>query len=148
MTSSFDVIAGGATAGALIFTAQTFLKSRKTNQLRLIEGIFKDIRGLQAELMVIKNQPIIDDQELPGERNTRQSDWDSRFFNTLEWYSFLVNENYVKDKKMIGFFDDAIIDWYENIFLKHMKKAIDNPKQFPEFEKLYQRLKTCQLRQD
>ena len=65
----------------------------------------------------------------------------SRFFNTLEWFSFIVNKNYVKDKKMIAFFKDAVIEWYEHLFLKYMPRAISDPKEFPEFKTLYRKFK-------
>ena len=67
--------------------------------------------------------------------------WDSLFFNTLEYFSFLLNKEYLSDKKILNFFEDAIIAWYEKIFLIHStpKEQKDN-KVYPELKKLYQEI--------
>lgn len=60
-------------------------------------------------------------------------DWDSRFFNTLEWLAFLINEGEIKMKNLINFFKPAIIRWYEELFLTHMDDEVKNgPTQFNE----------------
>jgi uncharacterized protein YutD len=66
------------------------------------------------------------------------TDWDSRFFNTLEWFSFLVNENTIKDTKIKSFFKEALIDWHDNLLQAKYK---NDPAKYPEFKKLYKDLK-------
>ena len=65
-------------------------------------------------------------------------------FNTLEWLSFLVNSRKIKDDEIIGFFKDAIIEWYEKIFLEEYyitKEQVNDSNEYKEFKKLYKRLK-------
>ena len=40
------------------------------------------------------------------------------------------------------------MDWYDNLFVKYMDKEVNDPKEFPEFKKLYDKFRTCDLRQD
>ena len=52
---------------------------------------------------------------------------------------------FIKDKKIAGFFDDAVIRWYEQIFLKHYSEdEVNNPKNYQEFKKLYHSIKLKQ----
>jgi len=126
-----QTIAGSATAIALFFTIRTFLRVRKTEQLKIVESIFRDIRSLENNLINIVLEP-------KNDRNEQLiRNWRSQFFNTLEWFSFLVNIKEVKNPDFLGFFKDAIIDWHDNIFEKYMGDAVTDPKQYPEFKKLY-----------
>jgi hypothetical protein len=145
-----EVIAGSATAAALFFAAITFLRVRKTDQVKLVEGVFKDIRSLESELDSIAYLPIdVNDPEgSVKDKNERLKGRDSRFFNTLEWLALLINKGQVKDSSLKGFFKDSIIGWYEKLFLTHMKQAVDNNKEFPELKKLYQVFEVCQARGD
>ena len=43
---------------------------------------------------------------------------DARRFNILEWYSFLVNEKQITDKKMQKYFEELIINNFEKHFLE------------------------------
>ncbi len=68
--------------------------------------------------------------------------WDSRLFNTWGWYSFLVNEKRITDKKIKDYFKDAVIHDYEEKFLQYATEEEKNdPEQYPEFKKLYKTLK-------
>ncbi len=145
-----EVVAGSATAAALFFAALTFLRVRKTDQVRLVEGVFKDIRSLESELDNIVHLPLdeYDPEGSANDKSERLAGWDSRFFNTLEWFSFLVNKGEVRDKNLKVFFKDAVINWYERLFLSHMPTAVNNPKEYPELKKLYEKMKTCETRDD
>ena len=78
-------------------------------------------------------------EKFPDKDKTK---WDFRFFNLLEWFSFLINNKKLSDKKIIDFFTPAMVEWYEEIFLKHAdQNVIDDKSQFSELKTLYQRLK-------
>lgn len=54
----------------------------------------------------------------------------------------LVNNKYISDKRMIHFFDEAIIEWYEKIFVKHhTQEERENPKVYPEMKRIYHKIK-------
>ncbi|RLG15056.1 MAG: hypothetical protein DRN66_00445 [Candidatus Nanohalarchaeota archaeon] len=125
-----------ATASTFIAGIGLFLnwwavkENTKTRQLQLMNDVFKSIK--ETELLLYKEYKSTDAET--------KKEWDSLFFNSIEQFAFLVNEKYIKDKKIAGFFDDAVVMWYEEIFLKpkhYTKEEIDNPKIFPEFKKLY-----------
>jgi hypothetical protein len=122
-----------ATAGALIYTAKTYLRGRKSDQIKLAEGIYKDIRELERDRSQIYSQKEDYDHYI--------KDWNSRFFNTLEWLSFLSNENEIKGWLIKRYFKSLIIRCYEDIFTKAYEKEEDQ-KEFPEFTQLYHKLKS------
>lgn len=132
-------IYGGIAAGiGLFFTARALRHQQRQAQVRMIESVFKDIRELEKELSQIPPPTDIDDLKY----GKAASDWDSRLFNTLEWLAFLINEKEVSRKKLIKFFKDSIVRWYEELFLNHMsKEVINDPKQYDELKKLYKKLK-------
>jgi hypothetical protein len=131
-----QIIAGFAAAAALIITHFTFRNFGKSEEIKLAESVFKDIRMLEDKK-----------SELPGYQQMyedKYKDWASLFFNTLEWLSFLINSHKIKDEKIIGFFKDGIIEWYEKIFLEKYyitKEQVNDSKEYKEFKKLYKRLK-------
>lgn len=129
-----EIIAGVAAGIGLIFTAMTFRRQQIHAQVRMMESVFNDIRDMERELSNLPESTIPD---------KLHRDWDSRFFNTLEWLAFLINERQVRHSKLVGFFKDAIVAWYEKVFLVY---ALDSEKtdetQYPELKKLYRKLKT------
>jgi hypothetical protein len=131
-----QIIAGFAAEVALIITYFTFRNFGESEEIKLAESVFKDIRMLEDKK-----------SDLPGYQSIyedKYKDWASLFFNTLEWFSFLVNSRKIKDDKIIGFFKDAIIEWYEKIFLEEYyitKEQVNDSNEYKEFKKLYKRLK-------
>lgn len=130
-----DVIAGLATASAFIIAVFSYRSFRNAEEIKLAESIFKDLRELEKKKYELPTEPT---------KIEAYKDWASLFFNTLEWFSFLVNKKKIKDNKIPEFFKQAIIAWYEKIFLDEDyvdKEIIDNQEEFPEFKKLYTDLK-------
>ena len=132
--SVIGACAGIATATALCFTIGSFRGLRKTEEIRLAESVFKDIRILQKDLSDINSTS--GDLDIPEAEERRKNSWRSQFFNTLEWLSFLINENKIKDKNVIKFFKPAIMKWYDDIFVKYMGNAVTDPEEFPELKKV------------
>lgn len=137
--SLIGAVAGIATASALFFTIGSFRRIRKTEEVRLAESVFKDIRALEKDLSDINAIP--EDPDMRDAEARRKNSWRSQFFNTLEWLSFLVNEHKIKDKKVIKFFKPAIMKWYDDIFVQYMGNAVTDPEEFPEFKKLYEKFR-------
>jgi hypothetical protein len=136
VTTNAGLIVAGvsavAAASGLILNWRALVENTKTRQLQLLNEVFRSIRD--TELLLYTKYK----KASPEERR----DWNSLFFNSLEHFAFLVNEGFIKDKKMVGFFDEAVIAWYEEIFQEHYSsKEIRNSKEFREFKKLYHALK-------
>jgi hypothetical protein len=129
-----QIIAGIVAAIGLVIAYFAFKRNRESIETNLTENIFRDLRALEKE-----KYGLTEDIE-------KKKDWASLFFNTLEWFAFLVNEKKIKDEKIKNFFKEAIVDWYEIIFLDNdyiEDKQVTNAKEFPEFKKLYKKLKKC-----
>ena len=121
----------------LLLNWKAIHENNKTRQLQLLNDCFKSIK--ETELLLYKEYKDKDKQT--------KKEWDSLHFNSVEQFAFLVNEKFIKNKKLIGFFDDAIIMWYEQLFVKHYEeKEINDDKLFPEFKKLYYGIKSKSLK--
>ncbi|MDD2665419.1 MAG: hypothetical protein PHD13_01365 [Methanocellales archaeon] len=134
--SLIAVVFASSVAGlGLILNGIALIENSKTRQLQLLNEVFRSIKETELELYKdYKNK----DQETKRE-------WDSLLFNSIEEYAFFVNERFIKNKKISGFFDDAVVKWYEQIYLEHYsKEEIEDPKNFPEFKKLYKSIKSKQ----
>jgi hypothetical protein len=128
--SLIQAIAGVATFGAFVFTGVTFWRVRRTEQIRLAEGILRDLNALERELV---GQDI-------DNRNLLL--WDERYFNNLDWLCLLINKKEIKERFLKKYFAPSIVNDYENIFLRQApENDIKDPNKYAEFKKLYQRLK-------
>lgn len=124
--------AGAATIG-LGYVAYQIRSDNKTRQLQILENVYNGVQALEQRFF---------DKYLNA-TDEEKKDWDSQFFNHLDWFGFLVNNEKIKDEELINYFKPAIIGWYENIFLVHSEKnVIDDPTKFEEFKKLYHRFKS------
>lgn len=136
---------GGIFAGAgLIYTARALKHQQESDQIKLAESVFKDLRALEKELSDIQSKireaNYVDAFQFEEKR--LKADWRSRFFNTLEWLAFLINEGELRHKKIIGYYRDAIIHWYECIFtVQAADEEKSDPDIYPEMKKLYTLLK-------
>ena len=108
------------------------ITSRRVRQLQLLSDSFKNIKETETRSEKYRNS---NDETI--------KEWDGLLFNSIEHFAFLVNEKFIKNKKISGFFDDAVVGWYEEILLEHYKdeEEVNNPKIYPEFKKLYNSIK-------
>ena len=101
-------------------------------ELDIINEFFNRIR---ADEILFYTKYKVQDEEA-------RQEWDEIHFNDIEFFCFLVNEGYVKDKKLISFFDGAIIKWYEKLYVEHFsKEERNNPEHYKEFNKHYNTIK-------
>lgn len=115
----------------LFFIASSWSRDRKSRELQIAESRFKELQSLSREYYDKYNDMNED----------KKKNWDDLFFNSLEWFAFLINEKRI-EKKVIAFFDDAIILYYEDIFVKVMpQNVIVDENQYEELKKLYKKLK-------
>jgi|SRR5687767_12381199 len=132
VVNTIEVLASVGILIALIFTIATFFRIRNTDRLKLIENEVREIRTLERELNAIPTDSA---------NKEKRENWRYLFFNELEWFGFLINTKEIDYKKVRRFYGDYIIISYEQVFVRDMKEDINNPKSFPEYKQLYQRLK-------
>lgn len=123
-------ISAVAASIALIFNRRAIREATRTRELQIFHDIFQEIKGLEEKQKEYKT-------------DNEKKAWNSLFFNTLEYFSFLINKAYLSDRRILSFFEDAIAAWYEQIFLKRAsKKEQEDEKVYPEVKKLYKTLKS------
>jgi hypothetical protein len=129
---ALQIISGLAAAAGVWFAGWQLRESRKATQLQVFDATFKDVRALEHEYYT----------SVQGTGEAQEQQWCNRFFNTLEYLAFLINTKLVPDKLILRFYKDALIEWYDEIFLT--KATIDqrtNRERFPELKQLRERLK-------
>lgn len=116
-------------AFGLLLNWKAIRESRKTRELQIFYSVFKDIKDLEEK------QPKYVEEG-------KQQAWNSLFFNTLEFFSFLVNKKMVSDKRVAEFFKDSVNAWYEQVFWKNSSpKERDDPGLYTELKELYKKFK-------
>ena len=126
--SIVNIVAAFLVLVGLMFAGCQVCLSRRTLSLHLFERVFLEIKSLEKE---------IEDLEEKGDKSTKEH-WKSRFLNTLEFFSFLVNKKYFAPH-LASFFEDAFKVWYEAIFKNSEYYKDENA--FPEMRKTYSKLK-------
>ena len=142
MDEGAGVVAAGVAAGAAVVAAIVAVvaaafaylqlrESSRATQLQVFDATFTKLRALEDDFYT-KN---------PKSDSAAERQWCSGFFNTLEYMCFLVNEGFIPPKPFISFYRDAIIQWYDNIFIKKADdEQQDDPQRFPELKKLYKQI--------
>lgn len=127
-----QIVSAGIYSIALFYTIVSFQRTKRLDQITLLNKIFSDLRDLDHE---IANVP------LGSQYDNVRSKWYSRVFNSINWLSLLVNEKVINDKKMVPHINLVIINYYEDIFLKNTSVEERDSNYYPEFIKLYRSIK-------
>jgi hypothetical protein len=127
-----QIVSAGIYSIALFYTIVTFQRSKRLDQITLLNKIFSDLRDLDREIASI---PV------GSQYDNARSQWYSRIFNSVNWLSLLVNEKVISDKKMMAHINLVIIKYNEDIFLKDISGDEKDFNYYPEFEKLYRIIK-------
>jgi hypothetical protein len=126
-----SVISALAAAGGLIFTGITIWRNSEVRQLQMADSIFRDLQRLERQLSDITSNGLVQDAN-------KLKTWEVEFFNNLEWVCFMINKKKLREKKLVLFFKDAIIGWYNDIFLKYAsEQEISDSRQYTELKKFY-----------
>jgi len=130
VTDYVVIIASFVTLGSVIYAVKTYTRNRKLEQIKLLDGILKELKEMQKELTYLVKEP---------NNEFKLHEWDNRFFNTCEWLAFLINEREVKDRKLENYFKDTFLQAKE-VFDAHAKDRDKlNPERFQNFKKLLDR---------
>jgi hypothetical protein len=127
-----QIVSAGIYSIALFYTIVTFRRTKRLDQISLLNKIFSDLRELDREVANIPSESKYDDI---------RSQWYSRIFNSVNWLSFMVNEKVINDKKMLEHIKPLIINYYENVFLTNASVDERNSNSYLDFKKLYQTIK-------
>ncbi|MFH0955305.1 MAG: hypothetical protein V1777_04340 [Candidatus Micrarchaeota archaeon] len=124
---------------ALLFSGYELKQNAKISEIQAISKFSDDIDNLSQQLFDLEANGAAD-----GKTQLKARRLDSRLFNRIEFFAFLINRGHLHEE-YTEFFNDAIIDWYEGIFLKHAtEEEKTNPKYYNEFKTLYKKIKNAQ----
>ena len=122
----------------LYFTARTFFRMRNTEQVKISHDLFKLYLELEKESAELREE---------GKELKERKDWASRYFNTLEWFSLLVNSKEITNDRLLGFYKPLIISSCEEILPKHFSESERKEDNFfPELQELYENLKNGKIK--
>jgi hypothetical protein len=128
-----QIIAAGIYAIALFYTIVTFRRTKRLDQITLSDRVFSELRELDRELAKIPPGSQYDDA-----RNQAYS----RIFNTLDYFSFLVNQKMIDDRRLIQYMKPFLVRYYEETFLKHASiEERGDSSSYQELKKFYLKLK-------
>jgi hypothetical protein len=123
-----------AVAGALIYAAREYRSKNISEELNRSYFVLRDLHALRGALA--ENPEVYTDSHATDE-------WYERFFNTWEWFSYMVNKRQIKDEKLKRFFKNDALTTYESIFEPHYgKEKIDkDPELYPEYRAFCKKLR-------
>ena len=127
-----QIIAAGIYAIALFYTIVTVRRTKRLDQITLSDRIFSELRELDRELAKIPPGSQYDDA---------RSQSYSRIFNTLNYFSFLVNQKMIDDRWLLEYMKPVLIRYYEETFLKNASSVERDSNSYQQFKKLYFKLK-------
>ncbi len=122
----FQIASAIAVAGAFIYAGLRYRSGQISEQITRSYECLKDLKDLQAS-KIEHSDAYLDSDAM--------DQWYERYFNSWEWFSFMVNEKQIKDRNIKRFFKRSLMTDYERIFEKHFtKERIDKDGEFyPEF---------------
>jgi hypothetical protein len=127
----FQIGSALAVAGALIYAALEYRNKNISEELNRSYSVLKDLREMETSLV---EHPAYSDEHA-------MSLWYERYFNTWEWFSYMVNKKQIKDRKLLKFFKTKALGDYDKIFEPNYKGQLDNKDFYPEYKKLCKNLK-------
>jgi hypothetical protein len=119
---------------ALYFTIRTFGQTRNTHQIQLGERFYSEMQQVRRDL-----SPYFDLDKTSQAYQDKIKLQDEITFKTLEWYSLLIRGKKMKDKSVINYFRNEIIEWHDKIFFEVVEDK-DRSK-YKEFQELVKELK-------
>jgi hypothetical protein len=133
-----SLVAALAAVIALVFTAKSFIRLRKTEQIRLSESILKDVRSSVKELNILFSE-IGSNTEQDSITKRKLYRFLDHTAETLNWYCFLIDIGEVNDQPLVDYFKRTIIKWHDDLFVNDIGVEIISGEKFPYFNKVYLR---------
>ena len=104
----WGALSGVAATVGLLLTARAIVQAKRTRELQIFRDLFKDLLGLEKELLTASQQPM---------SSGAFRAWFVPFCQTLEYFAFLWNHRLLRDQRLTGYFEPAVARWYESVFL-------------------------------
>lgn len=140
-TTVIALIALWLSSQNLRFSAKSFLRVRRTEQIRLVEGIMKDAMDQLVEYDFAVDDAKDEDGNVDPSQDPKLDRMLDHLFGTLNWFAFLVKTEEIEDQLLVKYWRTPIIEWYENIFVPRMPEEVRQANRYPQFQDLYKKFK-------
>lgn len=135
------LVAALAAVGALWFTANSFVRLRKTEQVRLSKSILRNVRNFVKEYTVLSSEKVsnTDDASI---RQRKLNHFLDQVCEALEWHCLLIEIREINDQRLLDHFERATIKWHNDLLVKYVGVELisSGETKYPYFRKVYQRL--------
>ncbi len=116
------------------------------DQIKLAHDFFKEYREFKkqsAELNKQENAELNKEDKSSDERK----DWAEDYFNSLEWFAYLVNTKQIKNERLISMFEEIIFDAWDKILPRYFTEDERREDDFyRELNKLQDDLKSGKIK--
>jgi hypothetical protein len=129
------LIASFAAVGGLIFTGFSFWRLGKTEELKLLVEVYRDIARSLREYNLYAESPT-------STVHTEKEEFLlTEFFSDVNWLCYLIRHGQIKDDELIKAFRDQIITWYGFFKKSERPEVVKNITSYPDFKYLYPQMK-------
>ena len=127
------ITASGSVAIAFGLNYKIHRRMQITDQIKLAHDFFAVYKELERRRAVLYEQ---------GKPKDQMKEWAEQFFDTLEWFSYLVNTKEITNPRLLRFYEQLILDSYEKVMPNFYTQEQRNDINFyPELDELYQKLR-------
>jgi hypothetical protein len=124
----------------LVITILTYLKMRKTEQIKLAHDFYQLHKDLQEKRAKLENLS-------KPKSGAVWQEWAERYFDNLEWFAYLVNSKQIKDPRLLAFYEQVILVSYKKgLPTFYSEEKIKEKNFYPELRELYEKLKNGKIK--
>lgn len=136
-----------ALAAFAVAAWQTVLQ-RRSVQLSAFESVFQDIRQADKEFKEQYELPLSKEIEFSQPGSSAEADSIAAgyslqldvtahvFFNSVEYFAFLVNHKFIRDRVLVHYFDAVLPSWHERLNRCSRELGAKQSPTFVEFKHL------------
>lgn len=134
------IVSGLAAAVALWYSSRTLREVKNSQQFNIINSVLNDINQIDSEVPnLFQLHKDKNDNELSEVAFTQLL---TKLFNKLDWISFLINHDQIKNQDIQEYLKTMIKTHFEQTFEELATDNMKEPSEFKELKKLYEKIKS------
>jgi hypothetical protein len=124
------------------YSAKSYMRVRRTEEVRLVETILKDVTDQIVEYDLAEAEaPVDSDGEVEPSYKKKLYRMLDHALATLNWFAYLVKAGEIEDLNLVNYFRVPVVQWYETLFVPNMPDLTTNSKLYEQFHELYRKFK-------